>query len=123
MPAERSISLRGRPVGILPANLSRCAAAGALGLLSAFALIIVARRAAGALENTLPPALLAVIGLSVAAAAVAIRLGWPSSPSAERGPMDWAVMVLTSLAVLALARAFACQPRLRAACLCFAHRY
>jgi hypothetical protein len=102
MLAERSITLRSRPVGILPANFARCAAGGLLGLLIAVALMIVARRAAGALENTLAPTTLALTGVLVAAAAVAIRLGWFSSPTAHRGPFDWVVMLLTSLSVAAL---------------------
>ncbi len=99
MATDQSIYSRGRTAGILPANVPRCAAAATLSLLAAVALTIVARRAAGALEDPLPPMALATTGLLVAAAAAAIRLGWPS---ARRGMVDWIVMVATSLAVVAL---------------------
>jgi hypothetical protein len=102
MLAERSISFRDRSVGIVPSNVVRCAAAGLLGLLIAAALMIVARRAAGALENTLDPTTLAFTGALTAAGAVAIRLGWFASAEAHRGPFDWAVMLSTSLAVVGL---------------------
>ncbi len=99
MAGERSIDLPTRAVGDFPASLARCAASGLLGLLGAFALLVVMRRAAGALEHSLEPAVLAATGLLVAAAAAAIRLGWPASPTAHGGPFDWAVMLLTSLSV------------------------
>jgi hypothetical protein len=102
MDSERLMIIRGRPVGILPANFVRYAAASLLGLLIAVAMMIVSRRAAGALENTLDPATLAITGAIVAAAAAAIRLGWFSSADTRRGPLDWAVMLLTSLSVAAL---------------------
>jgi hypothetical protein len=94
----------------LPQNLHRCLAAAVLALLSAAALVLVARRLAGALTNPLEPVTLLVIGALVAAAAAAIRLGWFLPPAAGR-PMrlDRAMMLLTSLAVAALA-AGACLP-------------
>ena len=67
------------------------------------------RRAAGCRgigEHASIRPLLAITGLSVAAAAVAIRLGWFASPAADRGPLDWAVMVLDV--------AGGCRPRRRA---------
>ena len=102
MLAERSIHLHARPTGILPAGVLRCAAAGLLGLLIAAALMIVVRRAAGALQYSLDPTTLAFTGALTAAAAIAIRLGWFASPAAHRGPLDWAVMLSTSLAVAGL---------------------
>ena len=81
MSGERSINLPGRPLGILPASLPRSAAAVLLGLLTAAALMVVARRLAGALANPLEPATLLTTGILVAAAAAAIRLGWFFSPA------------------------------------------
>ena len=100
MLAERWINLSGRPAVVLPVQPIRCAVAGSLGLLIAAALMIVARRAAGALEQPLEPATLVLTGTLTAAAAIGVRLGWFASPTAHRGPLDWAVMVLTSLAVV-----------------------
>ena len=97
MSGERSIHLPGRPLGILPASLPRSAAAVLLGLLTAAALMVVARRLAGALANPLEPATLLTTGILVAAAAAAIRLGWFFSPAHPRRRLDRAVMVLTSL--------------------------
>ena len=54
-----------------------------LGLLTAAALMVIARRLAGALANPLEPATLLTTGILVAAAAVAIRLGWFLSPAAK----------------------------------------
>ena len=81
MSGTRSIDLPGRPLQILPASLPRASAVVLLGLLTAAALMVVARRLAGALANPLEPATLLTTGILVAAAAVAIRLGWFLSPA------------------------------------------
>ena len=73
-----------------------------LGLLTAAALMVVARRLAGALANPLEPATLLTTGILVAAAAAAIRLGWFFSPAHPARRLDRAVMLLTSLSVAAL---------------------
>ena len=56
MSGERSMNLHGRATAVLPMNLPRCAAAAALSLLVVAALMVVARRFAGALTNPLEPA-------------------------------------------------------------------
>jgi hypothetical protein len=103
MGGERSIDLHGRSLGLPLASLPRSAAVLLLGLLMAVALMVVARRLAGALANPLEPAPLLITGLLVAAVAAVIRLGWRAPPTTRRAtPLDWAVMALTSLAVAAL---------------------
>ncbi len=103
MGAERSLNLHGRPMAILSPNLHRYAAGAVLGLLSTAALIVVARRLAGALANPLEPAMLLAAAAVTVAAAAAIRLSWLSAPSGNPLPgIERAVMILTSLAVAAL---------------------
>ena len=96
MGGERTINLHGRPVPIPPATVHRYAAATILGLLSAAALMVAARRLAGALTHPLEPAALLAAGILVAGAAAAIRWGWflPPTTSARRS-LDRAVMLLT----------------------------
>lgn len=108
MSGERSIHLPGRPLAVSAASLSRSAAVVLLGFLTAAALVVVARRLAGALANPLEPAILFATGVLVATAAAAIRLGWfftsavsAVNPSPRR--LDHAIMALTSLSVAALA--------------------
>jgi hypothetical protein len=103
MSGERSIPLHSRNMAILPAGFYRYLAAAALGLLSAAALVVVTRRAAGAFEQSLEPAALAAVGAMLAAVAVAIRLGWllPQAANASRR-LDRAMMIVTSLAVTSL---------------------
>ena len=104
MGGERSIHLHGQRIALAPSNLPRYAATAALSLLSAAALVVVARRLAGALENSLEPVALLLIGVLVAAAAVAIHLGSSLPSSAAATPrLERAVMIVTSLAVAALA--------------------
>jgi hypothetical protein len=99
----RSINLHDRPIAIPPPHLCRCWSAALLGLLGAAAMIVASRRLAGALTHPLEPASLLTAGLLVSASAAAIRLGWffPPAGSASRR-LDQAVMLLTSLSVLAL---------------------
>ena len=103
MSGERSIVLHGRPLGAALPNLSRVAAAAALGLLGAAALTVFARRFVGALETSLETPTLLVAGLLVAVVAAAIRLGWFSPMAGSRSRrLDRAVMAATSAAVAAL---------------------
>jgi len=101
MVLERSIPLSVSPSGTAPAVWLRRGAAVGLGLLGAAAAIVLARRAAGALERPLEPAVLALAGLATAAAAAAVRLGWSAAPTMPR--FDWAVTALASVAVVTLA--------------------
>jgi hypothetical protein len=100
---EQSLNLHARPVGALPRNLHRYAAGLVLGLLTAAALVLLARRWAGALAYPLAPAMLLPVAVMAAASAAAIRLAWlapvpvESLPGVERG-----VMLLTSLALAGL---------------------
>jgi hypothetical protein len=90
-------------MGALPHSFHRYAAALALGLLSAAALVLVARRWAGALAHPLEPAMLLAVAVLAVAAAAAIRLTWLSPASGNSLPgIDRAVMLLTSLALAAL---------------------
>ena len=98
----------------LPQNFHRYAAALVLALLGMAALILVSRRLAGALAHPLEPAMLAVAAMAAAAAA-AIRLTWLSPAPATAPPsVDEAVMILTSVAVAALAAGL-CLPGTSAA--------
>lgn len=103
MSIERSITLHDRPIAVLSTSLHRYLAAAALGLLSAAALVVVIRRAAGAFEQSLEPATLAVIGALLAIVAAVIRLGWflPQSVNVS-SRLDRAMMIITSLAVVSL---------------------
>jgi hypothetical protein len=90
-------------MGIPSQNLHRYVAGIVLGLLSTTALILVARRLAGALANPLEPATLLIVAAMAATTAVAIRLSWLSPPLGDSLPgIDRAVMILTSLAVAGL---------------------
>jgi hypothetical protein len=90
-------------LGALPMSVPRSGAAALLALLGAAALMVVARRLAGALANPLEPAVLFATGLLVASMAIAIRLGWLAPPTARPSlRLDRIVMVLTSVAVAAL---------------------
>jgi hypothetical protein len=82
----------------------RYGAAAVLGLLIAAAGVLQERWLAGALLNPLEPALLLAAGALVACAAALVRIGWSHPPtSAIRSPRSrWTVMVLTSLAAVAL---------------------
>ena len=101
--AERSLDLHGRPMVILSPSLHRYAASAVLGLLSAAAFIVAVRRLAGALANPLEPAVLLAVAAVTVAAAAAIRLNWLSAPPGNPRPgIDRAVMIVTSLAVVAL---------------------
>jgi hypothetical protein len=108
MSGERSIHLHGRLLAVSAASLSRWVAIVLLGFLTAAALVVVARRLAGALANPLEPAILFATGVLAATAAAAIRLGWfftPTASAANSPPrrLDHAMMALTSLSVAALA--------------------
>jgi hypothetical protein len=101
--AQQSLDLHCRPAGGGPQNLHRYAAGLVLGLLTAAALVLLARRWAGALCYPLPPALLLGVAVVAAAAAAAIRLAWLSPPPADSLPgIDRGVMLLTSLALASL---------------------
>ena len=103
MSGTRSVSLHGRPEEILPVGFGRCMVATALGVLSAAALVVVARRLAGALQTPLEPALLLTAGTLIAATAAAIRLGWRlTSSTSFTSWSDRVVMVFTSLAAVSL---------------------
>ncbi len=103
MSHERSLNRLGRVFVAWPADLRRRGAIAALGMFIAVALLIFARRMAGALENPLEPAALLAAGAVTAAMAATIRLGWRSPQTASPiTRMDWAVMLLTLLAVLTL---------------------
>jgi hypothetical protein len=103
MGGERSISLSARPIAALSANLGGYVAVAMLGLLSAAAMMVALRRLAGALTHPLEPGTLLAIGVLVATAAAAIRLGWLWPPRTGPTPLlDQAVMLVTSLAVAAL---------------------
>jgi hypothetical protein len=103
MSNARSLSWLGRDDGVLPTNVCRLGAVCALGMLLVVALLVLARRWAGALENPLGPGALLGVGALTAAAAVAIRLGWLLAPAAIAAPrLDRAVMLAALLAVLAL---------------------
>jgi hypothetical protein len=101
MGGERSINLQSR-LDFSPAILPRYAAAAMLGLLVLVALMVVARRFAGALAYPLEPPALFITGALTAIVAAAIRLGWllPTSISSPR--IDRAVMIATSLGVTTL---------------------
>jgi hypothetical protein len=107
MSMERSIHFR-RRIAVAPFRLHRQAAIALLGLLTAAALTIVARRLAGALETPLEPAVLAVAGGLIAATAFAVRLGWFFSAIQKTSPkktLPWAdemVMTITSAAAFGL---------------------
>jgi hypothetical protein len=104
MGGERSINLASRPVGIPPATLARYGAAVMLGLLTAAAVTVVARRVVGALATPLDPVTLFAMGLLVATTAAVIRLGWLLPAVLQPKPrLDQAVMLLTSSTVLAIA--------------------
>jgi hypothetical protein len=108
--SERTLNLQGHALRIFPANLYRLAAVVLLGLLSAAAIVIVARRLAGALETPLEPAPLFSAGVLAAMALAAIRIGWLFSPTAAGASrLDWVVMAAASLAAIALAAAL-CLP-------------
>ena len=99
----------------LPQNFHRYAAALVLALLGMAALILVSRRLAGALAHPLEPAMLLAVAAMAAAAAAAIRLTWLSPAPATAPPsIDRAVMILTSVAVAALAAGL-CLPGTSAA--------
>jgi hypothetical protein len=105
MGGEPSIDLHGRPQTLmLPAAICRCLALVGLALLAAVALLVVARRLAGALETPLALPALAATGVLAAAVAAAVRVAW-FLPPADRfaARFERLVMVLTSLAVAALA--------------------
>ena len=71
MSGTRSIPLRSH-AAIVPTDFHRYLAAVALGLLSATAVVIVMRRAAGAFEESLAPGALAAIGALLAGVAAAV---------------------------------------------------
>lgn len=103
MSGERSIPLQTRDTASMPTGFYRYLAAAAMGLLSVAALVVVMRRAAGALEQSLDPAALGAVGALLAATAAVIRLGWFLPHAADVSPrLDRAMMIVTSLAVLSL---------------------
>jgi hypothetical protein len=104
MTDARSLTWLDRISGALPAKLYRPSAALVLAMLVVVSLLVLARRWAGALDNPLGPPALLITGALMAAAAVAVRVGWLLAPAVLAAPRrDRAVMLLTSLAVLALA--------------------
>jgi hypothetical protein len=102
MNGERPMILHNRPLSMVPANLVRLVIIALLGFLGAAALIIVVRRLAGALENSLRPTALLATGVLLAGSAVLIRVGWFLPPTHLLRRLDRAVMAITSLAVVAL---------------------
>jgi hypothetical protein len=95
--------IHGRPIASVPSHPGRHLSVVVLVLLTSAALMVVSRRIAGALTHPLEPASLLTAGVLVAATAMTIRLGWflPPAIRASRA-LDRAMMLLTSLAVLAL---------------------
>ena len=102
MDGDRSMSVLGRPLVVLSVHLQRGAAAVVLGLLVAAALMVVARRLAGALETPLEPPALLITGTLLAIAAIAIRLAWLPTSTSPWLRFERATMIVTSLAVAAL---------------------
>lgn len=103
MDGERSIQLPDRSLVVLSANLKRRVAAVVLGLLLAAALVVVARRYAGALRTPLELPALLMIGVLTAVAAMTVRLTWLLSISTNHSPrLDRVMMIATSFAVVAL---------------------
>ncbi len=103
MDGTQSIPLHGRDIAIRTPSLGRFAAVVGLGFLSAAALLIVARRLAGALETPLDPGILLPLGILLAASAAAIRLAWFLPKDSEAAPrLDLAIMTATSLSAVAL---------------------
>jgi hypothetical protein len=96
--------------GATMTSLRRGIALIALATLGAVALTVLARKMAGALASPLEPAVLILVGATVGATAVAIRLGWLLAPTDRIGPWpNRIVMALTSMAVLLLGVGF-CVP-------------
>ncbi len=89
------------------AEIGRCSVGVLLGLLCLAALMVVWRRAAGALGHPLPSVALIAVGVTIAAVAVGIRLigrfqsptGSPPTALNSRTP---SIAILTTAAVLAL---------------------
>ncbi len=105
MSSERLWSLGGGLNG-LPAVIAGWMSAGLLGLLSAAAVVLAARRLGGALPHPLDPAALLAVAAMVATAALTIRLSWPiRSPAGFVGRTVWMAMVGATLATVALGAA------------------
>lgn len=82
----------------------RAGLAALLGVLLITAAVLLLRRVLGALVAPLPPAVLAVAGISLAAVAGVVRTASRRMPSSGgAGDWRWPVQILTSLAVLAVA--------------------
>ncbi len=94
------------------AEIGRCSVGVLLGLLCLAALMVVWRRAAGALSHPLPSSALVAVGMTIAAVAVGIRLigrfqSPTESPPAESPPTALnsqtpSIAILTTATVLAL---------------------
>ncbi len=90
-------------VSVPTARSCRLVAVVVLGLLSVAAAVVAARAMAGALRSPLNPAALLSVCMLVAAAGVAVRLGWLLPIGAARvRRLDLAVMATTSFAAAAL---------------------
>lgn len=84
-------------------ELARRAAGVCVGLLSLAAGVLFFRRGAGALSRPLEPAVLAMVGATVAVAVAAVRMGWQyRSKGKPSGGREWLVAAILSAAVLAI---------------------
>jgi hypothetical protein len=101
MGGERSIKLRNR-LDLPPTIVLRCAAISVLGLLVVVALMVFARRCAGALAYPLDSPTLTMTGLLVTGAAALIRLGLLPFSDRLSTKKDAALMIVTSAAVTIL---------------------
>ena len=89
------------------AEIGRCSAGAMLGLLCLAALLVVWRRAAGALGHPLPPVALIAVGATIASVAVGIRLirrfqSPTESPPTALNSRPPSISILTTAAVLSL---------------------
>jgi len=103
MDGTQSIPLHGRDVAIRTPSPSRFAAVAGLSFLGSAAVLIVARRLAGALATPLDLSVLLPLGILITATAAAIRLAWflpKDSENASR--LDRTIMFVTSLSAIAL---------------------
>lgn len=106
MGGERSIDLHSRPSVALPMGWHRGFAVLLLALLDAAALVIIARRLAGAFVCSLETPSLIAMGALLAALALVIRRAWFAPPETDLvARFNASVMILVSLAVVGLASA------------------
>jgi hypothetical protein len=106
MSGERLWSLHGGPIDRLSASIARWASVTLLGLLGASAVVMAARRLAGALPRPLEPVPMLAAAATVAIAVFAIRLGWPIRSAAGFASRSALVaMIGASLAAVAFGAA------------------